>query len=442
MTPEQARHYLGKIAKMLTRYHSTGEDKYAGGIRTSIQNIVEKHQQVLINLKLVTETNNQFAVPATLPKLTETEVQAINQFIQSENKHLQDCLMTDFFKSTVRKINELATDLDNDKSKKMNVTLDPARASHTQLVRLLKQIPQCSDQELSKKLDAFLVEFGKCIRKTKAFEKLIADKKLFEVEKYRMKIPQGLDALSSAFLNLVKLRAEFQSLEILTKKLITQGSDANLHTAVYSVYYLCTLVREGSKEKHKKGKAKLKAAQEIAVSLKEGDGKLNFIIRNFSRLILDNAGSGREIDIALANSFEKLLYEYEKDVTVNFAGSILENGKIIDASVSSTSVADTSGGAASTGSAARARTQTVFGHMFGRSAVDPDVSGVLTKFGGDAKAYDQIDRAPEEKAQGITITSKGDSELSDTDSYDESGSGLTYEFMPIDDDSGSNSFGR
>jgi elongation factor Tu len=32
-----------------------------------------------------------------------------------------------------------------------------------------------------------------------------------------------------------------------------------------------------------------------------------------------------------------------------------------------------------------------------------DHDGAVGKFGGEAKAYDQIDAAPEEKARGITI---------------------------------------
>ena len=45
------------------------------------------------------------------------------------------------------------------------------------------------------------------------------------------------------------------------------------------------------------------------------------------------------------------------------------------------------------------------GHVdHGKTTLTAAITTVLTKkFGGEAKAYDQIDAAPEEKARGITI---------------------------------------
>ena len=45
------------------------------------------------------------------------------------------------------------------------------------------------------------------------------------------------------------------------------------------------------------------------------------------------------------------------------------------------------------------------GHIdHGKTTLTAAITTVLTqKFGGEAKAYDQIDAAPEEKARGITI---------------------------------------
>jgi len=46
------------------------------------------------------------------------------------------------------------------------------------------------------------------------------------------------------------------------------------------------------------------------------------------------------------------------------------------------------------------------GHVdHGKTTLTAAITSVLAaKFGGEAKAYDQIDAAPEEKARGITIT--------------------------------------
>ena len=45
------------------------------------------------------------------------------------------------------------------------------------------------------------------------------------------------------------------------------------------------------------------------------------------------------------------------------------------------------------------------GHVdHGKTTLTAALTGILAKeFGGEAKAYDQIDNAPEEKARGITI---------------------------------------
>ena len=45
------------------------------------------------------------------------------------------------------------------------------------------------------------------------------------------------------------------------------------------------------------------------------------------------------------------------------------------------------------------------GHIdHGKTTLTAAITSVLSaKFGGEAKAYDQIDAAPEEKARGITI---------------------------------------
>ena len=45
------------------------------------------------------------------------------------------------------------------------------------------------------------------------------------------------------------------------------------------------------------------------------------------------------------------------------------------------------------------------GHVdHGKTTLTAAITTILsTKFGGEAKAYDQIDAAPEEKARGITI---------------------------------------
>ena len=48
------------------------------------------------------------------------------------------------------------------------------------------------------------------------------------------------------------------------------------------------------------------------------------------------------------------------------------------------------------------------GHVdHGKTTLTAAITTILSKkFGGEAKAYDQIDAAPEEKARGITINTK------------------------------------
>jgi hypothetical protein len=374
MTSEEARHYLGKIAKVFTRYHSTGEDGYASGVKAALKNFMEQYEDFFTTNKLLIMSldGNTFTVPDILPKLTKPLIDTVNGFISIEDEKLQQCLRTDFFHSIISEVGKLSDELGKNKSAASE--LSSAKKSFNQLAKLLKQIPQASDQEVSKSLDAFLADFGRIVRKDKAFKQLINEKKLFQVDQQRMQIPSDLEFLPNAFLTLVKLRAEFQSSDILKEKKVPQGNFSNLHKVVYSIYYLCTLIRKESKE-NKKGKVKLDAAKAIAAALKTGEEKgtqgLVQAIVVFYRLMLDQAGSSRSIDIVLAETFRVLVKQFHEGAAVNAVSSLVGVNRTSHPVTDDAPVVDFDAG-----KKGRGRGPTLFGHSFPKTAAaDDDSSG-------------------------------------------------------------------
>ena len=383
MKPEHARHYLGKIAKVFSRYHSTEVDQYASGTKHALKSSVEEYESFFVDNKLLTQdlSGVNFAVPTDLPKLTQPLIDAINAFTSIQNEKLQLCLRTDFFHAVISEVGKLSEELT--KNKNARSELSSAKISFNKLAKLLKRIPQCFDQELSESLDDFLVDFGHILKKDKAFKKLIKDRKLFQVAEYKMQIPADLGFLPKVFLTLVRLRAEFQSNEVLKTKSIMQGNFKNLHAAVYSVYYLCALVREKSKD-NKKGRAKLEAASAIAAALrtgeKDGDKGLVFVIGAFYRLMVVEKGSSRSIDIILAEAFRVLTKKFHEDEAIGAAASVLHKHggvALYDAVMTSAPVASTDGSATNLAGSkkGRGRGVTLFGHNFpGTAAADDESS--------------------------------------------------------------------